>query len=334
MKKIIKFVILLLATIFIFTSCSVIPSQEVKDNEIEKGLMVEIEIKEGMSLTDISNLLEEEGIVENGFVFRLYVQQKEKETELLPGTYTLETGAEMEEILETITSGLTIITYKFTIPEGYTIIQVKERIAEKLPFISLPQIENALDAENYQYPFLEGRESLEGFLFPKTYEVTAEYSAKDIVEMMLSQYQFESSALDYSFAEEKGLSQYEILKIAALIEREAYVPEERELISAVIHNRLEISMPLGIDATIRYALDKWGEDLTISDLEHDSGYNTRIYPGLTPTPICNPGIASIEAALNPADVDYLYFVVTDEEKHTHSFSKTLQDHEEYTNNSN
>ncbi len=294
--------------------------------------MVEVEIREGASLAEIADLLEEKGVVESGFVFRLYVQQKGKEKELLPGKYNLETGSEMEDVLNIISSGPKIITYKLAIPEGYIAEQVKEKIVEKLPFIDYPEVNNALSVSNYSYPFLQGIESLEGFLFPKTYEVTAKYEAGDIIEMMLNQYQHETSALDYSFAQENDLSPYDILKIASLIEREAYIPEERELISAVIHNRLDIGMPLEIDATVRYALDKWDKDLTKSDLEYDSKYNTRIYPGLTPTPICNPGAASIEAALNPAEVDYLYFVVTDEEKHTHSFSNTLEEHEQLTNN--
>ncbi|MCG9478891.1 MAG: endolytic transglycosylase MltG [Actinomycetia bacterium] len=317
-------------SIILMAGCSMdlVPANE----EIEPGRKVEIEIKEGMTLSQIAQLLEEEGIVENGFVFRLYVQQKQMETALLPGEYTLVTGSEMEEVLKTITAGPQIITYKLIIPEGFTVDQIKERILH-LPFIGEGQVEPTLMVENYDYSFLDGAESLEGFLFPKTYEVTVGYSANDIVNMLISQYQRETSQLDYSFAQKKGLTPYQILIIASLIEREAYIAEERELISAVIHNRLDIGMPLGIDATIRYGLDKWDQELTVSDLEYDSEYNTRIYAGLIPTPICNPGIEAIKAALSPADVDYLYFVVTDEEKHTHSFSNTLEEHEQNINNS-
>jgi UPF0755 protein len=110
------------------------------------------------------------------------------------------------------------------------------------------------------------------------------------------------------------------LIIASMIEREAYVPEERPLISAVIHNRLKINMLLQIDATVRYALNKWDDIVTFKDLEVDSPYNTYKYTGLTPTPICSPGLASIEAAINPASAEYLYYEVNDEVKHTHSFS--------------
>ncbi|MDD3776388.1 MAG: endolytic transglycosylase MltG [Actinomycetota bacterium] len=328
-NKIFTIIILMLALI-IFTSCSLVAVQ--KEPEIEKGMPIEIEIKEGMNLTQISQLLQDEGVVENGFVFRLYVQQQQKETALLPGTYTLITGSEMEVVLDTITAGPKIVTYKLIIPEGFTLDQIKERVAQ-LPFIHSSDMEQAMQIGNYDYSFLEGAESLEGFLFPKTYELTADYTAKDIIGLLISQYQLETSSLDYSWAGQNDLTPYQILIIASLIEREAYVAEERELISAVIHNRLEIGMPLGIDATIRYGLDKWDQDLTVSDLQTDSPYNTRLYAGLIPTPICNPGLEAIRAALSPADVDYLYFVVTDEEKHTHSFSTTLDQHEQNINNS-
>ncbi len=168
------------------------------------------------------------------------------------------------------------------------------------------------------------KQSLEGFLFPKTYDVTVDYSAQNIVEMLIAQYQIETQPLDHKFAIDNGFSDYDILIIASLIEREAYIPEERELISAVIYNRLKAGMLLQIDATVRYALDKWDGIVTYDDLEVDSPFNTYKYTGLPPTPICNPGIASIQAALSPADADYLYYVVIDENTHEHKFSKPLR----------
>ncbi len=320
-------ILALIVFVPVLISGCLLPGMEPKP-EIEEGIEVEVEIKEGMTLRQISDLLQEKGIIDSSFVFRLYVQQEGKETELIPGEYTLVTGSEMEEVLEAITRepGPVVVTYTVAVPEGFTVNQIEARIAQ-LPFIDSQEAEQAMDISNYDYPFFEEAESLEGFLFPKTYEVTAEYSAEDIVTIMLEQFKLETSGLDYSFAYEKDLTHYDILKIASLVEREAYVPEERELISAVIHNRLDLGMTLGIDATIRYGLEKWNEELTLSDLADENEYNTRVHGGLTPTPICNPGIESIEAALNPADVEYLYFVVTDQEKGTHSFSKTLEEHE-------
>jgi UPF0755 protein len=327
--RFIKFIILpslILLILILSVSCKLFRVED-EEAEVIPDAEVEIEIKEGMTLKQIATLLEENGVIDNAFLFRLFVEQKGMEGSLMPGNYRMKTNSSYEDVLDEITSGPPVVTYKFTIPEGFTVNQVIERVAEKIPFIEYEELEKAIDIGSYNYEFLEGALTLEGFLFPKTYEITIDYTAKDIIEMMLAQYQFETGSLDYSFAGEKGLSRYDILKIASLIEREAYVPEERVLISAVIHNRLDAGMPLGIDATLRYFLNKWDSELTESDLETDTEYNTRLYTGLPPTPICNPGLASIEAALNPADEDYLYFVVTDTEKHTHKFSTTLEDHE-------
>jgi len=316
----------------VLNSCKVVSDEKIED--IEKGIEVEVEIKEGMTLKEISNLLEEEGIVSNGFLFRLYVEQEGMEKKLLPGKYKLLTGSEYNIVLEKISAGVPETIYKVTIPEGYVIGKTINKIGEELPFIEISDLEEAININNYNYEFLDDSQSLEGFLFPKTYDVSINYTAMDIIEMMLAQYQYEVSTLDYSNARENSFSAYDILIIASMIEREAYIPEERELISAVIHNRLKIGMSLGIDATLAYYLNKWNDPLTKSDLEIDTEYNTRLYAGLPPTPICNPGLVSIEAALNPADVDYLYFVITDEENHIHSFSNSFDEHEQLQNNTN
>lgn len=310
-------------------------SEKTLKSEIQKGLDVEIEIIEGMNLTQISSLLEEKAIVDNGLFFKVYAEEKGLEKKLIPGKYNLKTGSEYDDVLKVITSGPLVVTFKLAIPEGFMLKQVSERINGELPFIAKNDLEEAMKVENYSYDFLKDNnqpvQSLEGFLFPKTYEVIAQYTAKNVIEMFLSQYQLETSNLDYSAAADNNLTPYDILKIASMIEREAYLPEERPLISAVIHNRLKINMALGIDATLIYFLDKWDNPLTESDLKTDTPYNTRLYTGLPPTPICNPGLDSIKAALNPADADYLYYVVTDPVNHKHTFSKTLKEHNENVN---
>ena len=317
---------------FYLVSCSLFKGAE--KEEVTAGVEVGFEIKEGMTLKEIASLLEEKEIIDSAFLFRLFVEQRGKEKSLIPGIYTLETNSEYEKVLDKIAAGTPVVTYKFIIPEGYTVKQIIEMIAQEIPFIEYKDMEEAVDIGNYSYDYLKDAESLEGFLFPKTYEITIDYSARNIIEMMLAQYQFETGSLDYSFAEDKGFTRYDILKIASMIEKEAYIAEERGLISAVIHNRLDINMALGIDATLCYFLDKWDGNLTETDLETDTEYNTRLYAGLPPTPICNPGLASIEAALNPADVDFLYYVVDDPERHTHHFSTDYEEHTRVQNNTN
>ena len=285
-----------------------------------------------MVLQQIAELLEQEGVVDNALLFRLFVQQKDKERNLVPGIYDLVTGSEYEDVLDNLISGPPIVTYTVTIPDGYVINDILKKYTSELPFINISDMEMAAKISNYGYDYLKGIDSLEGFLFPKTYEIPLDYGSIDIIEMMLAQYSFETGDLDYGFMLEKNYSRYDILKIASMIEREAYIAEERELISAVIHNRLDIGMSLGIDATLSYYLQKWEEPLTESDLEADTRYNTRIYAGLPPTPICNPGLSSIAAALNPADVDYIYFVVTNSQTHKHSFTNDYNEHLNNINN--
>jgi len=333
-NKFTSFALFLIISIFMFSfsACSLLgPPTEDGKEEIPSGIKVKITIEEGMTLQQIAQLLESNGVVDNAFLFRLFVQQKDKERNLAPGIYDLVTGSKYEDVLDELVLGPPIVTYTVTIPEGYTLDDIVKKYSLELPFIDAAGMEDAVKIHNYNYDYLEGTGSLEGFLFPKTYEIILDYSPVDIIGMMLAQYQFETGDLDYSFAVENNFSKYDILIIASMIEREAYIPEERELISAVIHNRLDIDMALWIDATLCYYLEKWEEPLTESDLETDSGYNTGLYTGLPPTPICNPGLASIIAALNPADVSYLYFVVTNSETHEHSFA---DDHNEHLNNIN
>ncbi|MCE5329611.1 endolytic transglycosylase MltG [bacterium] len=340
-KKLLKLLIMIAAVFLfsslVFTACNLNSDKSgaTAESEIQKGLDVEVEIKEGMNLTQISNLLEEKGIIDSALFFKIYAEDQGLETKLIPGKYNLKTGSEYKDVLEVITSGPEIVTFKLIIPEGFMVKQISDRITQELPFIDSADLKDALKTEEYSYDFLKDKDvpvtSLEGFLFPKTYEILPQYSAGNIIEMLLSQYQFETSGLDYKYAADNNLTSYDILKIASMIEKEAYIPEERPLISAVIHNRLKINMALGIDATLTYFLDKWDEPLTESDLKTDTPFNTRIYTGLPPTPICNPGLESIKAALNPADADYLYYVVTDPVSHKHTFSKTLQEHNENTN---
>lgn len=286
---------------------------------------VAVTIPEGASLQEIAKDLQEKEVIKSALIFRIYVQYKEMDKNIMKGDYVFLTNSSYQEALEVLIQGPIIVTYKIPIPEGYTLAQIADRVQDTSPINREEFLEVAIP-QRYGYPFLEGVSSLEGFLFPKTYEIGEETSAGQLVDMMLAQFATETEGLDWGKAKTEGFSTYDIVKIASLIEREAHVPEERPLISAVIHNRLKQGMTLGIDATLAYGLDKWDEPLTVSDLQTDTPYNTRLYPGLPPTPICNPGLESIKAALNPADVDYLYFVVTDEERRTHTFTRTYEEH--------
>jgi UPF0755 protein len=228
-------------------------------------------------------------------------------------------------------------------PEGFTRAQMAERIGEVnkiakekrkvTPRLS-PERYLALTAGASRVPrqFLtEGKPPhLEGFLFPATYEFTAKTTTRQLVNHQLATFQKNWGQVNLRFARSKHLTPYDVLVIASMIEKEVIAPEERALVSAVIYNRLKAGMSLGIDATIRYGLNvPPTESLRESHLVDPTPYNTRLHSGLTPTPIANPGLASMQAAAHPAKVNYLYFVRKPDKKH-HFFTASKQAFDEYS----
>ena len=206
-------------------------------------------------------------------------------------------------------------------PEGFTVQEMADRVAavrqiaiEKRDVT--PRLTKAgyLLASSNAVPPAEfrkdwGGKSIEGFLFPATYEFSQYTPSAKLVRDQLTAFRKQWRKVNLRYAKSKNLTPYDVLIIASMIEKETIVPSERRLVAAVIYNRLRLGMPLGIDATIRYGRNVPGtESLKLSDLESDDPYNTRKRPGLPPTPISNPGLASMKAAANPARVDYLYFV--------------------------
>ncbi len=211
---------------------------------------------------------------------------------------------------------------KIIFPEGFTVAEMADRVAAVrqiaitnrgvTPRLTRPGYLRAVEAARAPARFRKDmtRDSMEGFLFPALYEFTQRTTARELVADQLRAFRERFRTVDLSYARSKNLTPYDVLIIASMIEKETAVPRERRLVSAVIYNRLRNRMPLGIDATVRYGLDIPGtESLTKEALRSNSPYNTRLRPGLPPTPIANPGLASIRAAANPARaVDYLYYV--------------------------
>ena len=206
-------------------------------------------------------------------------------------------------------------------PEGFTRRDMADRVAAVREIAIdkrgvTPRLTSTgyLEATGAAVPPAEFRKdwklsSIEGFLFPATYEFTRLTSSAKLVRDQLRAFRREWRKVNLRYARSKNLTPYDVLIIASMIEKETVAPEERRLVAAVVYNRLRNRMPLGIDATIRYGLDVPGtEPLKQSDIESDHPYNTRKRPGLPPTPISNPGLASMRAAARPAKVDYLYFV--------------------------
>jgi UPF0755 protein len=169
--------------------------------------------------------------------------------------------------------------------------------------------------------------SLEGFLFPATYEIGPETTVRDLVDAQVRAYRANTAEVDYRFAASRNLTRYDVLIIASMIEREVAVPRERRLVASVIYNRLRAGMMLGIDATVQYAVGEWKPELTARDLAVDSPYNTRRFTGLPPGPIASPGLDSIRAAARPARTDFLYYVARNDGTGRHDFSTNAQDFE-------
>lgn len=167
--------------------------------------------------------------------------------------------------------------------------------------------------------------SLEGFLFPATYDITDATTAAELVDEQLAAYAANTSQVSYAYARSKNLTRFDVLTLASMIEREVQVARERPIVAGVMYNRLRQGMRLDIDATVQYALGRWKPELTASDLAIDSPYNTRRFAGLPPGPISNPGLDSIRAAARPAKVPYLYYVARNDGTGRHFFATTQEE---------
>jgi UPF0755 protein len=208
-----------------------------------------------------------------------------------------------------------------TIPEGWTVAQIAARLADTRQF-TRNEVDKALESKDLIVPYRpEGETSLEGLLFPETYGIEDKDSAESVLQDMLSQLEIVMQRQDLSEIP-RGLNTYQLLIVASMIEREAKIPADRARIAAVIYNRLGIGKPLEIDATVEYAVGH--SKLTAKDLRSSSPYNTYTHKGLPPTPIAAPGEAAIQAALKPADGDWIYYVLSGKDG-SHAFTRSYQE---------
>ena len=213
-------------------------------------------------------------------------------------------------------------TVSVTIPEGFSrdqIAAVARKAGLRGDYVKQTKSFKGFKPSRYG---ADGAPSLEGFLFPATYEVFAKAKVEELIAKQLDAFEQNIAGVDLSFAKSKNLNTYDVLKIASMVEREVQVSSERPKVASVIYNRLSNGMPLGIDATIRFEDSNYDEQLLESRLKEDTPYNTRTKPGLPPGPIGNPGLASIEAAAEPAKTDFLFFVVRPGTCGEHVFAKT------------
>lgn len=290
---------------------------------VGSGVVQHFTVQSGETVTSIANHLKQERLIRSVWGFKFYLKLTGKVI-VHPGVYEVSPAYGVPEIAGIVASGETA-NVTMTVPEGYTLAQVAALMVNK-EITTKEEFLNIVTDFPPDHEFSKHRppgSSLEGFLFPDTYRLI-KGDATAAIRMMLDNFEVKYKTDIKDDLGDRDL--YPILIIASLIEREARIQEDREQISAVLYNRLEAGMRLDVDATVRYIANNWEDPLTREELAIDSPYNTRKYAGLPPGPICNPGLASIKAALNPPTSDYYYYL-TDFEGITH-YSKTLQEHNE------
>jgi UPF0755 protein len=278
----------------------------------EHGAPARVEVVKGDTLLSVAEKLEQAGVIESALIFRMEARVgNHEDTKIKTGEYTFRRGEDSDRILAKLIAGGAAPILTITVPEGLDLQQTAQEVARQSN-VSAAQFEEAARRTDYRYGFLEDPaiKSTEGFLFPKQYEFEEGTTAPQIVARMLEQYLLETQTLDISGAKERlNLTEHELVTVASLIEKEAANPEERPLVASVIYNRIRKDMPLQIDATVLYALNRPKEELALADLRIDSPYNTYENTGLPPGPICSPSRQSLEAAIYPAETDYLYYVL-------------------------
>lgn len=282
-------------------------------------------IPAGSPVESIGQILYRAGLIRHPLAFRALVEWMGVATRLHAGEYDFTPAMGLREIIRRLVKG-EVVTYTFTIPEGFTV----EQIADLLARHGLADRERFLEAA--RRPDLapcpppdpaQVRYPLEGYLFPDTYRVPRGTCESELISLMVRRFR---EVWEHELAEKaarQALTPHQVVTLASIVEKETGVPEERPLVAGVFWNRLRRGMLLQADPTVLYALGRSG-GLLQRDLQVDSPYNTYLYAGLPPGPICNPGKAALQAVLEPAATDYLYFVARGDG--THHFSRTLREH--------
>jgi len=307
-------ILLAAATWFLITSI----------NTVRSGETERVMIAPGATFATVTDTLISRGVVTNRTWFKLLARLRGLDRSVQAGSYDFHPGESAWRVLSTLRSGRTAAV-RFTVPEGLSMFELAALAQDRLRIPAesmLAAVRNPGAGEGLEAP------TAEGFLFPETYQVPVNSSARDLVRIMTREFAASwKPEWDYR-AQALGMSRREALALASIVEGEARVDSERPVIAGVYVNRLRIGMPLQADPTVQYAIElKTGRPKTRlfeKDYEIQSPYNTYLHSGLPPGPINSPGLRSIDAALNPAQVPYLYFVASPDGHHT--FSRTYQEH--------
>ncbi len=292
------------------------------------GEEVIVTIPKGASLSQVGTILQAKGIISSRLLFKLVAMIRGEQRKIKAGDYALKTGSDAGDVLDQLISGKTLVI-SLTVPEGYNMFQVADLFQHAGIMPRNDFLHVARDPVFLKELGVEGT-SVEGYLFPDTYFLRpSEMSdGKLIIRKMVQRFHEVYDKYARAKAEEKGWTTLQVVTLASLIEKEAK-PSEHALVSAVFHNRLRHNMRLQSDPTVIYGIKPMGSKITREDLNRKQPYNTYQILGLPPGPIANPGKESLIGAVNPADVDYLYFVAKNDG--SHQFSSSLQEHNRWVN---
>ncbi len=283
---------------------------------------VEIRVEQGEPFAAVVRKLSARKVITNERLFTLWARITRSEKKIHWGLYRFDPSLRPREVLDRMVLGKGVF-YSVTVPEGFTIKEIAD-VLEKLQIVE--QEEFLAEAANPEILTTLGLQNkgLEGYLFPNTYYFTPLTTAREIILAMAEQFRKVSDPLFAQYPPTARLTPHEIVTLASIIEKETGIEAERPLISAVFYNRLKLNMPLQSDPTVIYGLKTFDGNLTRKHLKDGSPYNTYRIPALPPGPICNPGLSSLKAALQPAAVPYLYFVSKNDGSHL--FSENLEAH--------
>ena len=279
------------------------------------------DIKSGTSLIRIARQLEDKGIIRSALAFRLFARWRGQEGSIQAGSYAFERAATPAQVLARLVAGDVLLT-RVTIPEGFSLQQIIERL------VALGVADRQRLQAAARDPQLIGRlgvqaDNLEGFLFPETYSFVPGISERELLGMMVDEFERRYRSLQ-SELEGSSLGKFELVTLASIIQKETGLVDEMPLISSVFYNRLRSGIPLQTDPAVIYGIADFNGNLTRADLQRPSPYNTYLNRGLPPGPIASPGLAALRAAANPVKSRFLYFVARGDG--SHQFSATLREH--------
>ena len=299
-----------------------------------RGAAVSVTIPVGASTSTIASQLAKAGVIRSAWLFRILARWRGIASSLKPGIYSLRTHMSYSAVFSVLQKGPAVTFIRVTIPEGLTVGQIADIVRDKLGIPVAMFLAAVRDPAARPDIVPSTAHDLEGALFPDTYFFTDKTNAQQIVQRLSDAFSAKTSGVDFSAAARFGVTPYQALVVASLIEREGKVPGDRSKIASVIYNRLRRHMRLELDATVQYAIYlKTGampNRITVDDLSISSPYNTYSIPGLPPAPIASPGLASIQAAVTPANTNYLYYVLSTDGR-THCFATTYDEFLAYKN---